>query len=108
MANPLQILKSPLITEKGTLVAETGHVVFKVPPHATKGEIRRAVEALFSVKVSSVHTANFLGKKKRAGRILSERMITGQVLAAGELAWLAGLHPTLKKRARQHPRFVGR
>ena len=57
MANPLQILKSPLITEKGTLVAETGHVVFKVPPHATKGEIRRAVEALFSVKVSSVHTA---------------------------------------------------
>ncbi len=73
MANPLQILKSPLITEKGTLVAETGHVVFKVPPHATKGEIRRAVEALFSVKVSSVHTANFLGKKKRAGRILGTR-----------------------------------
>ena len=29
-------------------------------------------------------------------------------LTSGELAWLAGLHPTLKKRARQHPRFVGR
>lgn len=73
MANPLQILKAPLITEKGTLVAETGHVVFKVPPHATKGEIRRAVEALFEVKVASVHTANFLGKQKRTGRIMGKK-----------------------------------
>ena len=69
MANPLQILKAPLITEKGTLVAEHGQVVFKVPTHATKYEIRRAVEALFEVKVAEVRTANFLGKKKLTGRI---------------------------------------
>lgn len=71
--NELKILKAPLITEKGTLVAESGQVVFKVPTHATKYEIRRAVETLFSVKVSAVRTANFLGKKKRAGRILGTR-----------------------------------
>ena len=73
MGNELKILKTPLITEKGTLVAESGQVVFKVPPHATKGEIRRAVEKLFAVKVSAVRTANYLGKKKRAGRIMGKR-----------------------------------
>jgi len=73
MTNELRILKAPLITEKGTLVAEHGQVVFKVPTHATKGEIRRAVEKLFSVKVSAVRTASFLGKKKRAGKILGTR-----------------------------------
>jgi len=73
MANPLQILKSPLITEKGTLVAEHNQVIFRVPRSATKYEIRRAVEALFSVKVSAVRTSNLLGKKKRAGKILGTR-----------------------------------
>ena len=73
MRNDLRILKAPLITEKGTLVAESGQVVFKVPTHATKGEIRRAVETLFSVKVSAVRTANFLGKKKRTGRIVGTK-----------------------------------
>jgi large subunit ribosomal protein L23 len=73
MANPLSILKAPLITEKGTLVAEHNQVVFRVPPHASKGEIRRAVETLFSVKVSAVRTSNFLGKKKRQGKILGTK-----------------------------------
>lgn len=88
MASALQILKAPLITEKGTLVAETGHVIFKVPPHATKGEIRRAVEELFEVKVESVHTANFLGKSKRVGRILGKKPAWKKAyvkLAAGQV-----------------------
>lgn len=73
MGREMQILKAPLITEKGTLVAESGQVVFKVPTSATKGEIRHAVESMFSVKVSAVRTATFLGKKKRTGRILGTR-----------------------------------
>ena len=73
MANPLHILKSPLITEKGTLVAEHNQVIFRVTPHATKYEIRRAVEALFSVKVAAVRTSNLLGKKKRTGKILGTK-----------------------------------
>jgi large subunit ribosomal protein L23 len=73
MANPLQVLKAPLITEKGTLVAESGQVVFKVVPNATKDEIRRAVEALFEVKVSAVRTANFLGKRRRYGRVMGTK-----------------------------------
>jgi large subunit ribosomal protein L23 len=73
MSKELQVLRAPLITEKGTLVAESGQVVFRVPPHANKGEIRRAVEALFSVKVSAVRTANFLGKNKRTGKIMGTK-----------------------------------
>jgi large subunit ribosomal protein L23 len=69
----LNILKAPLITEKGTLVAESNQVVFRVPPHATKHEIRRAVETLFEVKVSAVRTANFLGKTKRTGKTMGKK-----------------------------------
>ena len=64
------VIKAPLITEKGTLVSEkAGQIVFMVDRDATKHEIRRAVEELFSVEVESVRTLNYLGKvRKRFGR----------------------------------------
>src|SRR5690554_7755023 len=52
-----KVLKAPLISEKATLLAEKhNQVVFKVAPDATKPEIKKAVEALFNVKVESVQT----------------------------------------------------
>ena len=54
----IQIIKSPLITEKNTTLSETGTYVFEVHPEATKPEIKKAVETGFSVKVKSVRTAN--------------------------------------------------
>ncbi|RMD85805.1 MAG: 50S ribosomal protein L23 [Candidatus Dadabacteria bacterium] len=70
-----QVIKAPLITEKGTLVAEKARqVVFQVDPRATKHEIRRAVEELFGVKVEAVRTVNYLGKtRKRFGRTIGRR-----------------------------------
>ncbi len=50
------IIKSPLITEKNTYLAEAGTYVFEVHLDATKTEIKSAVEKLFSVKVNSVRT----------------------------------------------------
>ena len=72
MKAKLQIIKAPLITEKGSLVAETtNQVVFRVDQRSTKPEIARAVEALFDVKVARVRTANFLGRpRKRGGRVV--------------------------------------
>ena len=66
------VVKAPLITEKGTFVSEkAGQVVFLVDPGATKHDIRRAVEELFDVKVEAVRTVNMLGKvRKRFGRIV--------------------------------------
>jgi len=63
------VVRSPVITEKGTLVGELGNqVVFRVHPKANKVDIRRAVETLFQVKVEAVRTSRQLGKVKRVGR----------------------------------------
>lgn len=57
-------LIAPVITEKSTLAAERGQVVFKVPLEAKKPEIKEAVEALFKVKVKAVNTLRVKGKNK--------------------------------------------
>jgi large subunit ribosomal protein L23 len=59
------VIVSPVITEKSTLLSEANQVVFKVAPKATKPEIKAAVEALFGVKVTGVNTLVRKGKVKR-------------------------------------------
>jgi large subunit ribosomal protein L23 len=87
MRPPQQIIKRPLLTEKSTRLRETGggdaafgedeeyaqKVVFEVARDANKIEIRRAVESLFKVEVSDVHTHIARGKKKRIGRSIGRR-----------------------------------
>ena len=64
------VILAPIITEKATLAAEANQVVFQVARDASKPEIKRAVEELFGVKVTSVNTALRKGKVKRfRGRI---------------------------------------
>ncbi len=58
------IIRSPVITEKATLLSESNQVVFNVAGTATKPEIKSAVEALFDVKVKAVNTFVRKGKKK--------------------------------------------
>ncbi len=55
----------PVITEKATLVSEHNQVVFRVRLDASKPEIKKAVEGLFSVKVTAVNTLRVKGKTKR-------------------------------------------
>jgi large subunit ribosomal protein L23 len=59
------VIVSPAITEKSTIASENNQVVFNVARKATKPEIKAAVEALFSVKVTAVNTLNRKGKVKR-------------------------------------------
>ena len=59
------VIVSPAITEKSTLASEQNQVVFNVAKKATKPEIKAAVEALFSVKVTAVNTLVRKGKVKR-------------------------------------------
>ena len=59
------VVVSPVITEKSTMLSENNQVVFKVAPKATKSEIKAAVEALFGVKVTAVNTTTRKGKVKR-------------------------------------------
>ena len=81
------IIKRPLLTEKSTRLRETGgtdfiygeddeyaqKVVFEVVRDANKIEIRRAVQDLFNVTVTNVHTQIQRGKTKRVGRHLGRR-----------------------------------
>jgi large subunit ribosomal protein L23 len=68
------VIRRPLITEKTTLLKETQRVLcFEVHRDATKPEIRKAVESLFSVKVQDVRVANVHGKVKRQGRYFGKR-----------------------------------
>ena len=67
------IIRSPVITEKSTMASENNQVVFNVAPNATKPEIKKAVETLFSVKVKAVNTLNRKGKVKRFRGVLGKQ-----------------------------------
>ena len=59
------VIVSPHITEKATLLSEHNAFVFKVAGTASKPQIKAAVEALFDVKVTGVNTLVQKGKTKR-------------------------------------------
>ena len=67
------IIKSPVITEKALVAKEETQdgrqlLTFRVDRHATKPEIKSAIETIFQVKVDAVRTLNYMGKIKRRGR----------------------------------------
>jgi large subunit ribosomal protein L23 len=74
MKSPHEVIRAPLISEKGTLLTEAANqVLFKVRPDANKIEVKRAVETLFKVKVEQVRIARYLGKMRRIGRSMGRR-----------------------------------
>jgi large subunit ribosomal protein L23 len=64
------IIKRPLmLTEKGNILRETENkYLFEVDRRANKIQIREAVESLFNVKVTDVHTMVVRGRMRRMGR----------------------------------------
>jgi large subunit ribosomal protein L23 len=74
MRGPQEIIKAPVISEKGSLLAETvQQVLFKVRPDANKVEVKKAVESLFKVKVVKVRMARYLGMVRRVGKSTGRR-----------------------------------
>ena len=86
MRSPELIIKRPILTEKGTLLKETGgnsgdldpesvksQLLFEVAKDANKVEIRHAVEKLWNVNVVAVRTSIVRGKEKRMGRFVGRR-----------------------------------
>ena len=59
------VIRSPIITEKATMLTEKNQVVFRVSIDSTKPEIKAAVEGLFGVTVLGVNTLVQKGKTKR-------------------------------------------
>ena len=73
-AKDYQLIRSPIITEKSSLVGKGGsRVVFRVPKTATKDDIRSAVQRVFKVDVTQVRTLNVMGKRKRTMKGYAKR-----------------------------------
>lgn len=73
MNNYRDIIKAPIITEKGSDLAQNKNTfVFSVDVNANKTQIKQAIEKIFNVKVESVNTINVKPKKKRVGRYVGK------------------------------------
>ncbi len=62
------VIIAPRITEKSMADALAQQYTFLVNPHATKTQIRHAIEELFKVNVTKVNTVNVAGKTRRFAR----------------------------------------
>ena len=65
------VIVSPRITEKSMANASASQYTFVVHPHATKTQIRHAVEEIFKVNVLRVNTINVRGKARNFARAAS-------------------------------------
>lgn len=74
MRSAHEILLRPRLTEKASAMAEEKSlVVFEVPVDANKSEIKKAVQSMFDVDVTTVRTMIVRGKIKRRGRFVGKR-----------------------------------
>jgi len=62
-----QVLIRPTITEKSTLLQESGKYTFQVALKANKVEVKEAVQKNFGVTVLDVNITKLHGKSKRFG-----------------------------------------
>ena len=68
------VIRRPLLTERTTwLRDQRNQYAFEVIPEATKGDIKRAVQEVFKVKVDRVRTMIVFGKVRRMGRSQGRR-----------------------------------
>ena len=65
--NIFEVLVKPNITEKSTLLQESGRYTFQVALKANKAQVKEAVEKNFNVTVLGVNITKVHGKRKRYG-----------------------------------------
>lgn len=62
----MNIMIKPIVTEKATALSEKlNRYTFCVSPDANKYQIKSLIEELYGVKVVSVNTMNYEGKRKQ-------------------------------------------
>lgn len=63
--HPLEVLRRPMVTEKGTRLGGENKYVFEVYRSSNKHQIKGAVEKAFDVHVVNVNVINVRGKPRR-------------------------------------------
>lgn len=71
--NAFRVLSKPIVTEKSTYLVNNNTYCFNVAPHTNKIEVKKAVEAVYGVKVADVRILNKVGKIVTFGRITGKR-----------------------------------
>ena len=61
------IIKNPIITEKATMLSAQRKYMFLVKDHATKPEIRKALEHIYKINVENIQVINTRPKPRRMG-----------------------------------------
>ena len=68
MRTPYDIIIRPIVTENSMLQTSDRKFTFEVLKDANKTAVKKAVEAVFGVKVEKVNTLRVKGKLKRQGK----------------------------------------
>ncbi len=63
-----EVLRRPIITEKGTLLVTQNKYTFEVANGANKVMVREAVEKIFKVNVTAVNVVHMPAKTRRVGK----------------------------------------
>jgi large subunit ribosomal protein L23 len=72
--NFIDSIRSPIITEKATILSDQNKIVFKVHNKATKVSIKKNIEKLFKVNVIKINTINKKPKKKiKQGKLSTKK-----------------------------------
>jgi large subunit ribosomal protein L23 len=78
--DPRDVLLKPVVSEKSYALLDENKYTFLVDPRANKTQIKQAVEAVFSVKVTGVNTINRQGKRKRTRTGFGKRKDTKRAI----------------------------
>ncbi len=93
IADPRDILISPVVSEKAYGLLDQNKYTFIVSPDANKTQIKIAVEEVFGVKVTSVNTMNREGKRVRTRTGFGRKAATKRAIvsvAAGDRSDIFG------------------
>ena len=80
MKDPRTVILRPVESEKSYSLLDSGVYTFIVDPNANKTQIKQAVQAVFSVKVTGVNTINRQGKRKRTRTGFGQRAGTKRAI----------------------------
>lgn len=83
MTTVYDILRRPIVTEKSNFQSsKLRQYVFEVPTHATKAQVKEAVEAMFDVSVKRVNVLQVPAKQSRRGKSRRLRIRTSGIKKA--------------------------
>jgi large subunit ribosomal protein L23 len=82
IADPRDVLVSPVISEKSYGLLDQNKYTFLVRRGSNKTEIKIAVEKIFGVKVIGVNTLNRAGKRKRSRTGFGRRNATKRAVVS--------------------------